>query len=621
MSTILEQGGGLEKYLIESASNLAQDSNIQADVVTLDEKFTLKINNILTFYYLSRIGGKSIKRETTDSVKQKLGKANYINVSTMAELKDVLSTYDVIYSKNEILEAFILKYFIGFKNLPPVIFGVHTPHYYPITNSIQSKVHNLLYCSKFYNFLCKEVKAFHVSNKQSHEILSKQFKNKNIYLVYYPFDTDKFANLRTEFKTDIEINPTKTNILWLARLSNQKGIEQLVEVVTELNKKYSNKIDWHIAGSGDLKYELMIQDLAQSHGNVVFHGHIPNKHVPDLLSKIDIFLSTSNWEVSPYNVLEAQSLNKYVVANNIPGPADIIVQPKTGLLCKNTDEMLSSLEELINTNIFRQNDNSISSSIKARFDPSVIFPKFKDMLVDVVETTKASSRDSDSSWYDSHYYNTKEQKINPWYKRLYENFKFYNVEELRILDNGCGSGLGLLPFVQKGIKPFNIYGVDQSAKAIDQAKINIPQGNFLKGDSYNLPYQSDFFDSVLLMEVLEHFEHPLDALEEIYRVLKPEGYLYLSFPNYYNFTWLAVRLLSEWLNKPNWIMLQPIDKIYTSTKVIEMCKTVKLNFLEIHGSVFFPPVIYTRESSKFTNVLNKMRLGHLAFHPVLIFKK
>ena len=47
-----------------------------------------------------------------------------------------------------------------------------------------------------------------------------------------------------------------------------------------------------------------------------------------------------------------------------------------------------------------------------------------------------------------------------------------------------------------------------------------------------LPYADDSFDVVLMCEVIEHFTHdPLTALNEIRRVIKPQGTLILTTPN------------------------------------------------------------------------------------------
>lgn len=53
------------------------------------------------------------------------------------------------------------------------------------------------------------------------------------------------------------------------------------------------------------------------------------------------------------------------------------------------------------------------------------------------------------------------------------------------------------------------------------------------GDAASLPFQTDAFDTVLLLEVLEHVARPQAVVQEIQRVLKPGGVLVLSVPFLY----------------------------------------------------------------------------------------
>lgn len=53
------------------------------------------------------------------------------------------------------------------------------------------------------------------------------------------------------------------------------------------------------------------------------------------------------------------------------------------------------------------------------------------------------------------------------------------------------------------------------------------------GDAGQLPFPDACFDTVLLLEVLEHLRYPEAALSEIARVLKPEGVLLMTLPFLY----------------------------------------------------------------------------------------
>jgi len=72
-------------------------------------------------------------------------------------------------------------------------------------------------------------------------------------------------------------------------------------------------------------------------------------------------------------------------------------------------------------------------------------------------------------------------------------------------------------------------------------------------DLHNIQWQSDYFDTAIATEVLEHLYDPQRAVDEIRRVLKPGGVCVLStrfiYPyhpdpkDYYRFTWDSLRHL------------------------------------------------------------------------------
>lgn len=122
--------------------------------------------------------------------------------------------------------------------------------------------------------------------------------------------------------------------------------------------------------------------------------------------------------------------------------------------------------------------------------------------------------------------------------------KIYNkVIELkpkRVLDFGCGRGELALNLALNWIETF---GADSSKEAIEisnQIKNYWKKTNpdmkleFIKTDGYVLPFQNDFFDSVILSDVIEHI-NPKECdliMKEIYRVLRKGGYVLLhTSPN------------------------------------------------------------------------------------------
>lgn len=89
----------------------------------------------------------------------------------------------------------------------------------------------------------------------------------------------------------------------------------------------------------------------------------------------------------------------------------------------------------------------------------------------------------------------------------------------------------------------------------------------IKGDSHTLLFADAITNGVLCMEVLEHCVDPFTVMEEISRVLKRNGILFLStsflYPehdmpaDYWRFTWNSIQKLL----KNNFIMLQSIKLV------------------------------------------------------------
>jgi len=103
------------------------------------------------------------------------------------------------------------------------------------------------------------------------------------------------------------------------------------------------------------------------------------------------------------------------------------------------------------------------------------------------------------------------------------------------------------------------------------------------GDIQHLSFENNSVDAVICIAVLQHVERPHDALNEIYRVLKPGGHVFLYVPflyyyhgqsgyykDYWRFTEDSLRLISKQFAKfeivhvrgaiETWIKLSPLGR-------------------------------------------------------------
>jgi ubiquinone/menaquinone biosynthesis C-methylase UbiE len=99
-----------------------------------------------------------------------------------------------------------------------------------------------------------------------------------------------------------------------------------------------------------------------------------------------------------------------------------------------------------------------------------------------------------------------------------------------ILDVACGNGqfIGIL---QDNLRSFKqITGLDIDDSAIEEArgKFGKDQFTFLQGNSMNIPFPADHFDTVSLSKGLHHLQDVRQSLQEMLRVLKKSGLMIIS---------------------------------------------------------------------------------------------
>lgn len=100
----------------------------------------------------------------------------------------------------------------------------------------------------------------------------------------------------------------------------------------------------------------------------------------------------------------------------------------------------------------------------------------------------------------------------------------------QVLDLGCNNGYGSAALSTTAA---SVMGVDVSRSAIAAAQQMHSRGNlaFQVIDGGRLPFDDNAFDMVVSCQVIEHISDTKTFLQEIIRVLRPDGSLFLTTPN------------------------------------------------------------------------------------------
>lgn len=348
--------GGCEKYFANLAKYFSSNNNV---IFTQSKQFSL----LMEYFYHFLLGHKV---GSIVFLKRDLGKTQNLNLTFSSvipfskknkEVKKIMENADVIYSKNEFQELFLLYLLLGKKNYAKkVIVGVHSSIFIPsLVKGLWKILHNLQYKSYLYKLFLKSSKKIHVPCSEYLNLISHEYKISLEKIVSIPNPIDwktKFYKTRNK----------KFTILWAGRLAQQKGLDRLGEVVLALSKKdYFQDLEILIAGEGGKTEKLLVHGLDLKYNNVKYLGFINN--IEDLYSKTDLVLITSYFEIFPYAVLEPQSFGIPVISSNVFGSGDIINQGVSGFIVEDCQGYILDIEKFYNLWKQKETYESLKSKI------------------------------------------------------------------------------------------------------------------------------------------------------------------------------------------------------------------------------------------------------------------
>lgn len=119
----------------------------------------------------------------------------------------------------------------------------------------------------------------------------------------------------------------------------------------------------------------------------------------------------------------------------------------------------------------------------------------------------------------------------------------------RVLELGCGAGTYVRLLGKRG---YGVVGLDYSLPSLSRAMTADPRrvGRYLAGGAYALPFAPASFQAVVCIGVLQVLDHPGRALDEMVRVLGPDGVLLVETLNAWNPVAVFRRLLAFVRQRP-----------------------------------------------------------------------
>ena len=197
--------------------------------------------------------------------------------------------------------------------------------------------------------------------------LPGKINKSKIHLIYNGIEVELIKKMGKEPLPDDDIQmfqQSKHKIGCVGRLAEQKGYTYIIHAMPDVITNYPDAM-LYIVGDGELKNEIinLVLDLDLT-------GHIKllglRNNVPALLRQWDLFVLPSLWEGFPTVVMEAMISEVPVIATDIPGTNELVIDHETGILVQPKDPHALSKEII---NIFL--DPSLQNSLKRQAKENV----------------------------------------------------------------------------------------------------------------------------------------------------------------------------------------------------------------------------------------------------------
>ncbi len=201
--------------------------------------------------------------------------------------------------------------------------------------------------------------------------------NKKLYDTAYEID----------FIKQLGINPNRPTALAISRISQQKGIDFLLETLPSLSEKWQIILCLN-SPDDDVIYQQTEKKIRALPRDVIYlKAFIPNRQIKNLFQIAQVFLATSTYEPFGLTAIEALTAGCPVVARSASGFKETIMKTRGGILC---DLNMPPQEFATHVNSFL--DPSIHSDYvqQIRHDQIIDWRDIANATVDVYKTVLQS---------------------------------------------------------------------------------------------------------------------------------------------------------------------------------------------------------------------------------------
>lgn len=214
---------------------------------------------------------------------------------------------------------------------------------------------------------------------REHGLKNKVARPEKLTTIYYGV-----ADTGSKFTKEQQDIFTMTMV---AGFREQKDHATLIEALIPLKDR-----EWQLLllGHGPLLDDVIAQTKAAGLDHKIkFEGMVPN--VPDYLNKTDLMVLTTNWEGLPISILEGLSFGLPVVASDVSGVSEEVINEYNGLLVDrgNVEQVTAAISKLLdNPAQLKEYSKNSRLLFEKEFTQEAMYKKTKALYQEVIALKK-----------------------------------------------------------------------------------------------------------------------------------------------------------------------------------------------------------------------------------------
>lgn len=212
--------------------------------------------------------------------------------------------------------------FLTPKNVP-ILFHVHGGGFINFYNKSNRLLKSLI--EKNFN------RAFKVV------VVSEYFKSN--FIKIFNLEESKIIKIHNGIyikEENIDLDLKKKQVLYLGKLTKSKGVYDLIKIISKVHKCDSN-IKFIIAGNGEIENVKNEINKLSLNGCVDVVGWANDEKKKKLLEESSILVVPSHFESFGISIVEAMAKGLVIIANNVGGVPDIVLNKLNGKLIRNNN--------------------------------------------------------------------------------------------------------------------------------------------------------------------------------------------------------------------------------------------------------------------------------------------